>query len=138
MAKRKSSIEEVEVFLGKVKNLADDNLRVRINDEPWMGKANKTQLFMAETGIKRKDIREMVKELKICHYSYTDDDYNPEYKNEEVWVFGMKKNIVDKDEELYIKLKIRGSFLEILKVMSFHREEAPSPEEKLIFPYKEK
>lgn len=137
MSKRVASEMEVETFLDTVRCLAEDGEGVSVNDKPWHGKRNKTKEFMAETGLKLKDLREFVKELTVNDYSYTDLDRNSNFENEEVWIFGKSKSIVDTQEDLYIKLKVKEWDDKMLVIMSFHREEPPSLNEKLKFPYKE-
>lgn len=92
---------------------------------------------MAETGISPKDIEKIICELQIMHYSYTADDRNDHFKDEQVWIFGMTKNIIDKDVDLYIKLKIRMIGEELLLIMSFHPENPKDNGQKLQFPYRE-
>lgn len=136
MSSRIALATEVQAFLDKMQSLINNDLTVRINNKSWANKCNKTQAFMAETGLKLKDIKEILQELQICNYSYTDIDYNQSFANEELWIFGITKNIIDMEEDLYIKLKIRGSFIEVVQIMSFHREQPSKPEDKLKFPYK--
>lgn len=136
MSKSIVSEEGVQAFLDTVINLTDDSKNTGINSKEWVGKVNKTREFMAETGLKLKDVISIIRELKVCHYSYTDDDYNPRFTNEKVWIFGMTKNIVDVNEKLYIKLKIRDIKGKKLLIMSFHREQPGGKEEELRFPYK--
>lgn len=45
--------------------------------------------------------------------------------------------MIDKEEDLYIKLKIRKFEENLLLVMSFHPEEPKKDQEKLQFPYKD-
>ncbi len=101
MSKRVASEMEVETFLDTVRCLAEDREGVSVNDKPWHGKSNKTKEFMAETGLKLKDLREFVKELTVNDYSYTDLDCNSDFENEEVWIFGKSKCIVDTQEDSY-------------------------------------
>lgn len=131
------SIEEVRKFLKKVYVLALSEEHTMINNRPWAGKVNKTRQYMAETGIKAPMIREIVRELKVCNYSSTKDDKNDNFINEKVWIFGITKNIVDQNENLYIKLKIRKFEEDELLIMSFHPEKPIKAEEKLVFPYKD-
>ena len=93
---------------------------------------------MAETGIDKKTILNVVRELEICNYSSTQQDYNPNFPDECIWEFGLTKNLVDKDEDLYVKLKVRKIEEEYLLIMSFHPERPPRPEDKLTFPYGKK
>ncbi|MBU3876587.1 type II toxin-antitoxin system MqsR family toxin [Faecalicatena sp. AGMB00832] len=92
---------------------------------------------MAETGITKQDICRVVQELEVCNYCYTADDRNERFPNEQVWVFGITKKLIDKEESLYIKLKIRIIKEEILLIMSFHPENPGMESFKLKFPYKD-
>lgn len=138
MAEYRKEKEEVQEFLDKVKSLISKQNRIHVNTAPWKGnRVNKTLAYMAETGISQKDIEEIVCELQIMHYSYTADDRNVNFKNEQVWIFGITKNIIDQDVNLYIKLKIRIIGEEILLIMSFHPENPRYNDQRLKFPYKE-
>jgi len=90
---------------------------------------------MAETGIDKETIVGVIKELDVSNYCATKPDCNLNFPNEYVWEFGITKNLVDRDEELYIKLKIRKIEEEYLLIMSFHPEQPARPEDKLKFPY---
>lgn len=137
MAEYQKNKEEVQVFLNNVKTQILKG-SVYINNKPWKGnKVNKTLTYMAEKGISQKDIEKVICELQISNYSYTADDKNEKFKDEQVWIFGIRKNIVDKEEDLYIKLKIRIIGEEILVIMSFHLESPDYDSQKLQFPYKE-
>lgn len=92
---------------------------------------------MAETGIGQQDMEKVICELQVSNYSYTADDYNKYFDGEQFWFFGIRKNIIDKDENLYIKLKIRTIEDKILLIMSFHPEAPDEKSKKLEFPYKE-
>ena len=92
---------------------------------------------MAETGINQQDIEKVISELQVTNYSYTADDVNIHFPDEQFWIFGITRNMIDKDENLYIKLKIRQFGDEILLIMSFHPEMPKDTEQRLIFPYKE-
>lgn len=139
MAKYIRSIEEVQDFLNQAKELAKSSETAIINSQIWAeGKVNKTRRYMAETGINDHDIRSVIQELSIENYCATKDDRNPNFPKEEVWEFGITKNLVDQDENLYIKLKIRVWEERYLLIMSFHPEEPIKSEHKLSFPYKEK
>ena len=129
--------QEVQNFLDKAKALILEEGRVILNNEPWRGKVNKTLTYMAESGVQQKDMEKVVCELNITNYSYTADDRNIHFIGEEVWIFGITKNIIDQDVDLYIKLKvcIRGE--ETLLIMSFHPENLEYGGQKLEFPYKE-
>lgn len=138
MAEYQKSKEEVRLFLDNVKALVSKGTDIRINCIPWKGKkVNKTLAYMAETGIGQKEMEKVVCELGTSNYSYTADDKNMNYKEEQVWIFGITKNLVDKDEDLYIKLKIRKVGEEMLVIMSFHPETLGGRAQKLKFPYKE-
>lgn len=134
------SVEEVQQFLNEVHTILDSVLedRCSINDYEWAGKrVNKTRRYMAESGVKISDIKEVIKELRIENYSSTKDDRNDKFPNEQVWEFGITKNLVDTEEDFYIKLKIRKFEENFLLIMSFHPEEPTKPEDKLQFPYKD-
>lgn len=73
--------------------------------------------------------------LTVHNYSYTAPDVNRNFPNENVWVFGTRAEIVDKDYDLYIKLKIRNIRENYLVLMSFHPEEPDDERKKLKFPY---
>ncbi len=123
MAKYQKAKEEVESFLNDVKSIISNGKNIAINNVPWSGnKVNKTLAYMAETQITQKDIEKVIYELQLSNYSYTADDKNVNYKDEQVWIFGITKTIIDKDEDLYIKLKIRIFQEEMLLIMSFHPE----------------
>ncbi|WP_216242057.1 type II toxin-antitoxin system MqsR family toxin [Faecalicatena faecalis] len=129
---------EVNQFLEKVKRLITYDGRTTINNRPWAkGRVNKTLTYMAETGITKQDICRVVQELEVCNYCYTADDRNERFPNEQVWVFGITKKLIDKEESLYIKLKIRIIKEEILLIMSFHPENPGMESFKLKFPYKD-
>lgn len=128
--------QEVKDFLNRVKKLASDAERTQINNNPWAGgKVNKTRQYMAETGITKTVILAVIQELDEKNYSSTKEDKNPRFPDEYVWEFGIRKNLIDKEEELYIKLKIRKIHEEYLLIMSFHPEMPETPEGKLQFPY---
>ena len=129
------SENEVSIFLKLVFGILGDDNRCSINDAAWVGKENKTRKYMNETGIKFDDIKEVIKELTVANYSSTENDGNKNFPNELVWKFGITKTMVDVEEELYIKLKIRKFEEDTLLVMSFHPEEPKRPEDKLQFPY---
>lgn len=136
MAKKQSSVPEVKSFLDNLHKIMANPQLIQINDLEWDNKINKTRQFMAEKGIKKTDVLDIVKELRVCNYSYTDDDVNPNYKDEEVWFFGITCYIVDTNYDLYIKLKTRKvNQLEVGIVMSFHPEQPAKKEDKLDFPY---
>lgn len=138
MSKYTKEKKEVQKFLDNVKSIVLSGSNIIINNLPWKGnKVNKTLDYMAETGISQQDIEKVICELQISNYSYTDDDKNINFKDEQVWIFGITKNMVDKDEDLYIKLKIRTIKEEILLILSFHPEEFCYLNQKLEFPYKE-
>ena len=92
---------------------------------------------MAETGIKQEDMENVICDLQVADYSYTADDRNKHFKDEQIWVFGKACVIVDEEEDIYIKLKIKIIGEEILLIMSFHPEEPKDENMKLKFPYKE-
>ena len=138
MAKYKKSEEEVQRFLDNVRTLISGGTNIQINCAPWKGnRVNKTLAYMAETGVDQKDMERVICELQISNYSYTADEVNIHFRNEQVWIFGITKNMVDKDEDLYIKLKIRTFEDEFLLIMSFHPEAPDGDNQKLEFPYKE-
>lgn len=128
--------QEVQEFLSKAKHLISEGTSVQLNCMPWAaGRVNKTQQYMAETGIGKKDIENVVSELQVSNYSFTTDDQNSNFVNEQFWIFGITKNLVDQEEDLYIKLKIRMIGEEMLLIMSFHPEEPENDNKKLRFPY---
>lgn len=136
MEKEIKSREEVECFLKDMKELSLDNEKVRINSGQWAdGKVNKTRLYMAETGVDKKTMLSVLQELGVQNYSSTKTDRNPNFPDEYVWEFGITKNLVDQNEDLYVKLKIRKLNDDYLLIMSFHPEKPPKPEDKLTFPY---
>lgn len=138
MRKYTKSVEDVRKFLEKTANLAATSDKTQINNRSWAdGKVNKTRKYMSETGITGHDIRSVVRELKVDNYSATKDDTNPNFSGEQVWEFGVAKNLIDREEDLYIKLKIKKVEDEELLIMSFHPEEPIRPEDKLTFPYKD-
>lgn len=100
------------------------------------GSSDKERQNMAETGVTGEDIRNVIFQLEVKHYSSTEDDVNPHFPNEEVWKFGIRVNLVDKEEDLYIKLKIRELNGKKLLIMSFHPEIPRDETKKLQFPYK--
>lgn len=128
--------EDVEAFLEKVQEILLTEEKVNINSAPWAGdRVNKTRQYMAETGIGKKDILKVIVELGVKNYSSTKKDKNPKFPDEYVWEFGITKNLIDKDEDLYIKLKVRKIREEYLLIMSFHPEQPANIEDKLTFPY---
>ena len=130
------SVESVQNFLTQVKSLLYEKGRCSINNSPWVGKANKTQIYMAETGITMADIKAVIEELTVHNYCATKDERNSNFQGERVWEFGIRKKIVDVDEDLYIKLKIRKIDEDYLVIMSFHPEQPLRETDKLQFPYK--
>lgn len=128
---------EVQAYLEEVRRLISEG-NVLLNNRLWAeGKVNKTQQYMAETGIAKKDIEQVISELQVPNYSYTTDDQNSNFENEQFWIFGITKNLVDKEEDLYIKLKIRVIDDKRLLIMSFHPEKPDKGNKKLRFPYTE-
>jgi hypothetical protein len=137
MAEYQKDKEEVQKFLDCVKDIISKGTNVQLNNHPWHGRVNKTLTYMAETGIGQQDMEKVICELQVSNYSYTADDYNKYFDGEQFWFFGIRKNIIDKDENLYIKLKIRTIEDKILLIMSFHPEAPDEKSKKLEFPYKE-
>lgn len=138
MAEYRKEKAEVERFLDNVKQLIKLGNNIQINCLPWRGnRVNKTLAYMAETGITQTDIEKVICDLQVCNYSYTADERNMNFRDEQVWIFGITKNVVDTDEDLYIKLKIRIMGEETLVILSFHPEEPGCEEQRLKFPYKE-
>lgn len=128
--------EEVDDFLNRVKSCLEDDSLWKINDETWSGgRVNKTQAFLAEKNLQDDDVAEIIRKLQVCHYCYTADDRNVNFPNEKFWFFGIEQFIIDTEEKLYIKLKIRKFEEEILLVMSFHPEQPCDPNNTLTFPY---
>lgn len=130
-------VPQVQNFLNTAFALLKIDGGWEINSKQWAnGKVNKTRAYMAETGIGPDVIKEVVKELSVRNYSSTEDDYNSKFKHEKVWKFGITKNLIDKDEKLYIKLKVRqfddGDYL---LIMSFHPECPGDKQDELQFPY---
>lgn len=131
------TIPQVKHFLNTIYELLDAEDTWEINNMPWAnGRVNKTRAYMAETGIGADVIKEVVKELRVRHYSSTEDDINSNFKDEQVWIFGITKNLIDKEEKFYVKLKVRqfknGDFL---LIMSFHPERPRDLKDELKFPY---
>lgn len=138
MAEYRKEKAEVERFLDNVKQLIKLGNNIQINCLPWRGnRVNKTLTYMAETGITQTDIEKVICDLQVCNYSYTADERNMNFRDEQVWIFGITKNVIDTDEDLYIKLKIRIMGEETLVILSFHPEEPGCEEQRLKFPYKE-
>lgn len=128
----------VNQFLDRVKRLITYDGKITINNQPWAnGRVNRTLKYMTETGITKQDICRVIKELEVCNYCYTADDRNERYPNEQVWVFGINKTMIDKEEALYIKLKVRIIKEELLLIMSFHPEDPGADGSKLKFPYRD-
>lgn len=129
--------EEVQKFLDCMKSLLLKKDKVIINVRPWKGhRVNKTQAYMAETGIVLEDILNVLYELQVCNFSYTAEDRNVNFKGQRVWIFGLRKNMIDKDEDLYIKLKILTTDDDTLLIMSFHPESPGCDGQMLKFPFK--
>ena len=128
--------QDVEEFLITTREVLEHDEDWQINMQEWAGKINKTRNFMAEKGLRRKDIKQVVVQLSVENYCYTRDDTNDKFPNEQFWFFGIKQTIIDEDIDLYIKLKIRRIAGETLLVMSFHPECPERQEDKLQFPYK--
>lgn len=84
MSKHTKGQVEVELFLEKVRGLTYKEENIIINNLPWKGKVNKTRRYMDETGITKKDILEVVRELSVENYSSTQDDVNNYFKGEQV------------------------------------------------------
>lgn len=136
MAKVQKNPCEIQNFLNMLTSILKTEEHVIINDDEWAdGRVNKTRAYMAETGIKRADIIEVLKKLKVSNYAYTEEDRNKNYAGQEFWFFGIRECLVDKLEHYYIKLKIRQIDDDYLLVMSFHPEQPAKPELKLTFPY---
>lgn len=130
------SREEVNTFLNQVKVCLDDDSLWKINDEQWAGgRVNKTQAFLAEKNLHDDDVAEIIRDLQVANYCYTADDRNANFPNETFWFFGITKFIIDSEEKLYIKLKIRKFEEKFLLVMSFHPEQPPDANSELTFPY---
>lgn len=129
--------EDVNSFLTTTRKILENDEDWQINTKEWDGKINKTRNFMAETGITRTDIKHILSELSVKNYCYTREDINNNFPNEQFWIFGITKNMIDEDVALYIKLKIRKIKDEYLLVMSFHSEQPRIPEDKLQFPYED-
>lgn len=128
--------EEVIIFLNQVKLLLDDDSSWEINNCMWAGnRVNKTQLYLAEKNLSDDDVANVIRELQVCNYCYTEDDRNSNFPNEQFWFFGITRLIVDVEEDYYIKLKIRKFEDDYLLVMSFHPEQPKCPEDRLAFPY---
>lgn len=128
--------QEVSTFLNQVKACLYDDSLWEINDELWKnGRLNKTQAFMAERNLHDEDVAEVIKELQVENYCYTEDDRNVNFPNETCWFFGITRLIIDSEEKLYIKLKIREYEENVLKVMSFHPEKPKNKAAELTFPY---
>lgn len=140
IGRRVVSREEVDAFLGCVRDCLNDDSRWMINNHSWAGgRVNKTQLFMAEKNISDEDVAEVVRELEISNYCYTDDDGNSNFPNETFWFFGITKEIIDSEIKLYVKLKIRRiDEDELLLIMSFHPEQPYEEKDILKFPYANK
>ena len=130
--------EEVKGFLNDVKSIILSGANTQINNKPWKGnKVNQTLDYMAKTGLTQKDIEQVICKLQVSNYSYTDDDVNTRFEGEQVWLFGINETIIDQDEDLYIKLKIRTINGKHLLIMSFHPETITEKNKKLEFPYRE-
>ena len=130
------NIKEAQDFLSKARELIRQN-KVSINMQPWSGgRVNKTLAYMTETGITLEDICGVILELEVSNYSYKEEDRNERFKGEEIWVFGIAKNLIDEKTDYYIKLKIRKLQDEQLIIMSFHPERPTEKNKKLKFPYK--
>lgn len=130
------SEEEVNAFLNQAKKCLSDDSLWKINDATWAdGRVNKTQTFMAEKNLHDDDVAEVIRELQVANYCYTSDDRNVNFPNESFWLFGITRLIIDSEEKLYIKLKIRKFEEDFLLVMSFHPEQPTSSDNELTFPY---
>lgn len=130
--------EMVNAFLNQAKACLNDASGWTINNESWAGtRVNKTQAFLAERNLRDEDVAEIIRELQVTNYCYTSNDRNEHFPNETFWVFGVTRLVVDSDERLYIKLKIRKFENEFLLVMSFHPEQPRDPNDELTFPYAE-
>lgn len=130
------SREEVNTFLNQAKACLDDDSLWKINDETWAGgRVNKTQAFLAEKNLHDDDVAEVIRELQVSSYCYTADDRNANFPNEAFWFFGMTRLIIDSEEKLYIKMKIRKFEEDFLLVMSFHPEQPSGLDNGLTFPY---
>ena len=128
--------EDVETFLKKAKACLDDDTLWKINDDMWAnGRVNKTQLFLARKNLHDDDIAEIIRKLQVANYCYTADDRNANFPNETFWFFGITTFIIDSEEKLYIKMKIRKLEDEFLLVMSFHPEQPADLHNELTFPY---
>lgn len=127
---------EVEEFLEQVKEILTREECVIINDDEWAdGRENKTRMYMTEKNLKRTDIIRVLQELQVKNYAYTGEDRNKNFSGQEVWLFGIRKCMVDEIDELYIKLKKVTIDEDYLKVMSFHPEKPLKTGDKLTFPY---
>lgn len=137
MNKQIRAREEVENFLTEVKELSLCDELTIINSVVWAnGRVNKTRQYMAETGIVKEDILKVIRQLDITNYSSTKEDRNVNFPDEYVWEFGISQSMIDHEENLYIKLKIREIDDKYLLIMSFHPEQPSKAEDKLMFPYR--
>ena len=127
---------DVNQFLNIAQKCLDIEDNWQINNQPWAnGKPNKTRNYMSSTGIKPEDIKQVIKELSVKNYCYTRNDSNIRFPNEQVWIFGITKNLIDQPENFYVKLKLRTLATRLLLILSFHPEQPERPEDKLQFPY---
>lgn len=130
------SKDEVNTFLIRAKECLEDESSWKVNNTSWAnGKVNKTQAFMAEKNLHDDDVAEVIRELQIANYCYTADDRNVNFPNEMFWFFGITKMLIDSEEKLYVKLKIRKFENDFLLVMSFHPEQSTGLDNELTFPY---
>ena len=129
--------EQVIKFLRELQELAIDENHVQVNSGSWAdGKINKTRVYMAESGITKSDMCKVISELNIENYCATKPDVNPNFTGEVIREFGIDKNLVDREEHYYIKLKVRKFHEKYLIIMSFHPEQPMFQNQKLKFPYK--
>ena len=69
--------------------------------------------------VKDKDIIKEIKKLDISNYSKTENDDNPKWEHEKMWIFGQIFKTDAKYFEMYIKLKLRRKVI----CFSFHPKE---------------
>lgn len=93
---------QVEEFLEQVKEILKKENCVIINDDEWAdGRENKTRTYMAEKNLKRIDIIRVLNKLQVENYSYTEEDRNKNFADQEVWFFGISEYMVDENERNY-------------------------------------
>lgn len=126
----------VEEWLREIHSICLNEENVTVNNRPWRGKVNKTLAYMTENNLRKDDLIPIILKLGVQNYSYTQEDRNSNFAGEKFWFFGITETMVDCQENLYIKLKVRELNGKKLLIMFFHPETHIDDEYQLTYPYR--